>query len=360
MKRNQAKRYNQTFRVAPSHYRLSSPGRGAFLCCTILAATLFISCDESVKPVSSFAMPTVVPAPEDNQPNEARIDLGRKLFFEPMLSGTNSLSCASCHNPGLAWTDGLRTAIGMDMAILDRNTPTILNTAFATTQFWDGRAKTLEEQALGPLTSPNEMAENLATAISELKTIPGYVELFEEAYPGQNIKAETIAMAIASFERTIIATGAPFDSWLNGDSSAMSESAIRGFETFKEKAACVKCHSGFNFSDGSFHNIGVKTPAANLEDLGRYVVVPLPRMRGAFKTPTLRDVELTAPYMRNGIYKTLEEVIDHYDRGGDEKGNLSPDIKPLNLTEQEKKDLVDFMRHLTGEQKEISVPILPR
>ncbi|MEQ9365802.1 MAG: cytochrome c peroxidase [Leptospirales bacterium] len=305
-------------------------------------------------------MPATIPAPEDNQPTDARIDLGRKLFFDPMLSGTNSLSCASCHNPGLAWTDGLRTAVGMDMAILDRNTPTIVNTAFASSQFWDGRAKTLEEQALGPLTSPNEMAENLATAVGELKTIPGYVKLFEEAYPGEDIKAETIAKALASFQRTIIATTSPFDLWLAGDSSAMSESAVRGFTLFQEKAACAKCHSGFNFSDGSFHNIGVKTPAASLEDLGRFVVVPLPRMRGAFKTPTLRDVALTAPYMRNGIYETLEAVVEHYDRGGDDKENLSPDIEPLNLSEQEKKDLVEFMRSLTGEQKEISVPILPR
>ncbi|MCR9145012.1 MAG: c-type cytochrome [bacterium] len=305
-------------------------------------------------------MPATVPAPEDNQPTEARIELGRKLFFDPLLSGTNSLSCATCHNPGLAWTDGLPTAVGMDMAILDRNTPTIVNTAFASSQFWDGRAKTLEEQALGPLTSPNEMAENLATAIGELKAIPGYVELFEEAYPGEGIKAETIARALANFQRTIIATTAPFDRWLAGDSSAMSESAVRGFEVFKGKGACEKCHSGFNFSDGSFHNIGIKQSAESLEDLGRYVIVPLPRMRGAFKTPTLRDVALTAPYMRDGSYATLMEVVEHYDRGGDDKTNLSPDIEALNLSDQEKQDLVEFMRSLTGEQKEVPVPLLPR
>ena len=336
-------------------------GRGFAFCLALLLVFAFSAgCEESREAASPFAMPPEAPAPEDNLPNAARIELGRKLFFEPLLSGTNSLSCATCHNPGLAWTDGLPTAVGMDMSILDRNTPTIVNTAFASSQFWDGRAKTLEEQALGPLTSPNEMAENLATAISELKSIPGYVELFEKAYPGEDVKAETIAKALATFQRTIIATRAPFDRWLDGDSGAMSESAVRGFDVFQNKGACVKCHSGFNFSDGSFHNIGVKTPAAKLEDLGRFVVVPLPRMRGAFKTPTLRDVELTAPYMRDGSYDTLMEVVEHYDRGGDDKSNLSPDIQPLNLSEEEKQDLVEFMRSLTGEQKEFSVPILPR
>lgn len=327
----------------------------------LLAVLLALSgCEQQKASDSPFAMPATVPAPEHNQLTPERIDLGRKLFFEPLLSGTNSLSCASCHNPGLAWTDGLPTAVGMDMAILDRNTPTILNTAFGTTQFWDGRAKTLEEQALAPLSSPNEMSESIPEAIRELKAIPGYVDLFESAYPGQGITAETLSMAIASFERTIVATQSPFDQWLAGNSGAISESAERGFEVFKGKGACEKCHSGFNFSDGSFHNIGIKEPETSPIDLGRFVMLPLPRMRGAFKTPTLRDVELTAPYMRNGMYNTLEEVIEHYDRGGDVKENLSPDIQALNLTDQEKQDLVAFMRSLTGEQKEIPVPILPR
>lgn len=305
---------------------------------------------------SKYLRPAAVPAPQDNAATPARIALGKALFFDPRLSGSGWISCASCHNPALGWSDGLPTAIGQNMKVLGRATPTVLNSAYQTAQFWDGRAATLEEQAVGPITADGEMAGgSMEVVAAKLATIPGYVSLFEQAYPGKGVTPETIAKAIASFERTVVSSEAPFDRWIKGDASAISESAQRGFAVFEGKADCTACHSGFNFTSDGFHNIGIDSG----EDVGRYAIMKRTILKGAFKTPTLRDIARTAPYMHNGIYKTLEEVVDHYDRGGDLKSGTDPNIKPLNLTDQEKKDLVEFMKSLTGDPVEVSVPQLP-
>ncbi|MDH5728344.1 MAG: c-type cytochrome, partial [Gammaproteobacteria bacterium] len=219
----------------------------------------------------------------------------------------------------------------------------------------DGRVRTLEEQALGPIVAGGEMAQNLDDLLIELKEIPGYVEMFEKAYPGEGIKGETIAKAIASFERTVVSSESDFDRWLKGNKKAMSKSAINGFEVFKGKANCTACHDGFNFSDNGFHNIGLKGNT----DEGRFAIKPIKVLKGAFKTPTLRDVALTAPYMHNGEFFTLEEVIEHYNKGGKKVEGLSPNMKPLKLSKNEKKDLIEFLKSLTGKPVKITVPHLP-
>lgn len=311
------------------------------------------------KATDPWLRPQAVPFPADNKPTAARVDLGRMLFFDPRLSGSNWISCATCHNPALGWSDGLPTGIGHGMKVLGRGTPTILNTAYNKILMWDGRKPSLEEQALGPIAADVEMNQDIAELVRELDAISGYRQAFARAYPGEGITPQTIGKAIASFERTIVSGEAPFDRWRKGDQRAISVSAQRGFEVFKGKANCAACHMGFNFTDDGFHNIGVKSLNGE-EDLGRFAHRKVKVLKGAFKTPTLRDVALTAPYMRNGVYRTLEEVVDHYDRGGDAKENLSPNIRPLGLNDQEKRDLVEFMKSLTGKQVQVKVPVLPQ
>lgn len=207
------------------------------------------------------------PFPPDNAPTPARILLRKTLFFDPILSGSNWISCATCHNPGLAWTDGLKTAVGHNMKILGKNTPTILNGAYGNKMFWDGRADNLEAQALGPISSPDEMNQKIDELILELKNIRGYRELFSKAYPNEDINAVTIGKAIASFERTIFSTESAFDLWKKGNKGAISESAQRGFSVFNGKANCSACHQGDQFSDNGFHNIGLKNASKESEDL---------------------------------------------------------------------------------------------
>ncbi|MEJ2180437.1 MAG: cytochrome c peroxidase [Gammaproteobacteria bacterium] len=294
--------------------------------------------------------------PKNNQLTPKRVELGKALFFDPRLSDSNQMSCATCHNPSLYWTDGLPKAIGKKSEQLQRATPTIVNVGYSRRLFWDGRARTLEEQATGPIKSSLEMNQDIPALIDELKAIPGYVELFEKAYPGEGITEKTIGKALANFERTIVsAYNSPFDRWVAGDENALSTAAKRGFDLFDGKARCSICHQGQNFTDGSFHNIGLN----NGNDIGRYEFVKVKVMKGAFKTPTLREITRTAPYMHNGEYQTLEEVIEHYVKGGLDKSNLSPDMKPVRLTQQEKSDLVDFLKTLSEPSNAITVPVLP-
>jgi cytochrome c peroxidase len=304
--------------------------------------------------IDPWLRPAEVPAPVDNVPTAERVRLGQMLFFDPRLSGSNWISCASCHNPARGWSDGLPTGFGHGMQRLGRNTPTILNAAYNPIQMWDGRKKTLEEQALGPMGAEAEMHQNLDAIVDELSAVSGYRQLFEQAYPGEGITTATIAKAIASFERTVVSGDSPFDRWRRGDVDAMSASAKAGFDLFTGKANCSACHSGWNFTDNGFHNIGLRD-----DDPGRYAQLPLPSMRGAFKTPTLRDVALTAPYMHDGSYATLAEVVEHYDRGGDAREHLSPNMKPLQLSAAEKQALVDFMETLTGEPRDLTLVQLP-
>lgn len=305
-----------------------------------------------------YLRPKAIPAPADNQFTPERIELGKALFFDARLSKSNTDSCATCHKPNLGWADGQPKAVNHSQSTLPRATPTIINLAYNPVYNWDGRFSALEDHAMGLLQNERVMSLPIAELVAKLGAIPGYVHMFHKAYPGEGITHNSVAKALANFQRTVVSTESPFDRWRKGDANAMDASAKRGFEIFKGKANCTACHDGFNFTDNGFHNIGVRDSGAQ-PDLGRYTQRKLDAVKGAFKTPTLRDVALTAPYMRNGAYATLEEVVEHYDRGGDVRENLSPNIKPLNLTAQEKSDLVAFMKSLTGTPLNIAAPRVP-
>lgn len=302
-----------------------------------------------------------VPDAADNPVTPAKVELGKALFFDPRLSGNGTVSCASCHNPALGWSDGLRTGVGINGTVLGRATPTIVNVAYNTQFMWDGRKKSLEDQALGPMKTPEEMKTDFSAAVNLLGSVDGYVAMFNKAFPGEPIGEETIAKAIAAFERTVVSKDSRFDRWLAGDRKAITAQEYRGYQVFNDpgRGNCAKCHGGPNFTDNGYHNIGLK-PVEGKADEGRFKIKPIASMKGAFKTPTLRDIALTAPYFHDGSAATLMEVVEHYDRGGDDKSNLSKDIRPLNLTSAEKADLVAFMMTLSGRPSTVAIPSLPQ
>jgi cytochrome c peroxidase len=304
----------------------------------------------------AFFRPIQIPYPKDNLYSKAKEDLGRMLFFDPRVSGSNVISCATCHNPSLSWGDSLAKGIGHGHLPLGRRSPTVLNLAWAERLFWDGRAASLEEQALGPIQSEAEMNMVIDNLPKKLLAIPGYPELFKKAFPGELVTNQLVAKAIATFERTLISEPSPFDRWISGDEKAISNAAKNGFAVFNGKAKCVTCHSGWSFTDGSFHDIGMSDG-----DLGRGKYLPkLMSMQHAFKTPTLRDVARRSPYMHDGSEKTLKEVIEFYNQGGKAaREGKSEDIHPLNLTAREKIELEDFLKSLTSDPKPVQVPILP-
>jgi cytochrome c peroxidase len=304
-----------------------------------------------------YTRPADMPFPADNLVNEARAQLGKRLFFDPRLSGSNWISCATCHNPALSWGDGLPKAIGHGMKELTRRTPAIWNLAWAPALFWDGRAASLEEQALGPIAAQAEMNLSLDAMVAKLKKIPQYGPLFANAYPTEAISEQTVAKAIATFERTVISGKAPFDRWVEGDESAVSAEAKQGFVLFNTKANCAACHSGWRLTDDSFHDLGLVG-----EDRGRGKLLEgIEEAQFTFKTPTLRNVDRRAPYMHDGATPTLEAVIDLYGRGGDvRRPSLSPQIKPLHLTVEEEQHLLAFLRTLTSADAPVTVPTLPQ
>lgn len=309
------------------------------------------------KYLSLYKRPKDTPFPEGNAFSKAREDLGRTLFFDTRLSSSDFISCGTCHNPAYSWGDGLGKGIGHGMKQLGRRTPTILNLAWGQPMFWDGRADGLEEQALGPIASAGEMNLPLEELESKVRGIGGYKELFAKAYPGEAIDRKTIAKAIATFERTVVSGEAPFDRWVKGDEKAVSDSAKRGFVLFNEKANCAVCHSGWRFTDDGFHDIGVPG-----QDIGRgNVLKEIDSVYFAFKTPTLRNVDHRAPYLHDGSEKNLVDLIEFYNQGGKEKRpSLSEEVKVLNLTADEKADLLAFLKSLTSTDKSIAIPVLPR
>lgn len=297
--------------------------------------------------------------PADNKWSKEKEELGKMLYFDPRLSGSNWISCATCHNPGLGWGDGLPRTIGDGQKELGRHAPTVVNSGYFKIQMWDGRKKSLEDQAKGPIEAAGEMNQNFDELIGELKTIPGYVKRFASVFGANSLTIDNIAKAIATFERSVVSKNAPYDKYLAGDKSAMSVSAVNGMKLFFGKAKCAICHNGPVFTDSGFYNIGVKAAGPLKVDLGRYNQSKADFDKGAFKTPGLRSISQSAPYMHNGTEATLEDVIEFYDRGGDVKENLSPFITPLGLTVQEKKDLVEFLVALDGEPIEVVYPDLP-
>jgi cytochrome c peroxidase len=298
--------------------------------------------------------------PDGNPMSVRKIELGRKLYFDARLSKNGDISCATCHDPDKGFSDARPVSIGIGGQAGGRNAPTVINRLFSKEQFWDGRAADLEEQALGPVQNPIEMGHTLPAMIASLQGIQGYGPEFEAAFGSPGIRADRVGQAIASYERTVVAGNAPFDRHQAGESAAMGEAAVRGMGIFNDvqRGNCVTCHAGFNFTDESYHNLGVGMDKP-IPDLGRYTVTKVETDRGAFKTPTLRNVTQTGPYLHDGSAATLRDVVDLYDRGGIKNPWLSKEIKPLGLSDQDKADLVAFLEALTGEVRGKEKPSLP-
>jgi cytochrome c peroxidase len=303
--------------------------------------------EESLPPLSTPDVATVV-YPDGRPPTKEEVELGKLLFFDKRLSINERISCATCHNPDFGFSDGLARSYGAKDDRVHRNAPSLYNLAWAPTFFWDGRAKSLEEQALVPIQAPNEMGLEIIELVKRLNSVQKYQDAFAKVYPKIGITDKTIAKAIASFERTLVSHRSPFDRYLAGDKHAMSDEQIRGMQLFSDKnrGNCMACHNGPNFTDYKFHNIGLPG-----EDQGRAVIAPTEAVsRGAFKTPSLRNVAATAPYMHDGSLGSLEQVVVFYNgvEGVLRPAGTDPLMKhDLDLSEGEVRDIVTFMSALS-------------
>jgi cytochrome c peroxidase len=353
----------------------------------LLAAMTLVSTPSfAAQPVSPPALAPLPPppSPPENPATPEKVALGKQLFFDRRLSGDGTMSCATCHAPESGFADALPISLSYPTTRNWRNSPGLVNVAYRKTLFHDGRATSLEEQALFPMMSPFEMNRNLDYLEEVLKTVPAYVEAFRSVFGGE-ITRQRVAMAIAAFERTLLSRDTPLDRHLRGEPGALSARQRAGLDLFLGKAACATCHNGPNLTDERFHNLGVpEDPKARedprvlatarfvgkvsgfpeyralLEDPGRFLVTKDPADRKAFSTPPLREVAATAPYMHNGAFRSLEEVIDFFDRGGGDDPRKSPLLKPLGLTRGEKEALRDFLAAgLSGRMPESRAPVLP-
>lgn len=300
--------------------------------------------------VITLAIPKGFPypvIPSDNLPTQNRIALGKKLFFDSILSRDNTISCGSCHLEDKYFTDNLKVSKGIENRQGIRNAPTIINVAYHPYFFWDGGNPTLEQQVLGPIENPLEMDFDVNRVVERLLIHDEYPSLFQEAY-GKDPSVYTLTRAIACYERTIIRGNSRYDDYVqNNDTSALTASEKNGMNLFfGEKGECFHCHNGFNFTDNSFRNNGLYQTYA---DSGRARITLLLSDIGKFKVPSLRNVDKTAPYMHDGSLATLEEVVDHYNSGGSRHPNKSPIIIPLRLTITERSDIVNFLKSLTDQ-----------
>ena len=333
--------------------------------------------------------------PEDNPLTRAKIELGRQLYFDPRLSRDGTVSCASCHHPDKGYAFDTQFGVGVKGQEGGRNSPVSYNRILSGPQFWDGRADSLEAQAVGPIANPIEMGFTHDECVERLETIEGYRIQFEKIFPDSGVTIDNVGKAIASFERVVVTGPSPadyyepvllvesqfpelvkdleafeeedpdsFDFYMeaveNSEKNPMSDAAIRGRKLFFDKRSnCSTCHTGANFSDEQYHNLGVGMDTEK-PDLGRFDQTKEDKDRGAFKTPTIRNVALTAPYMHDGSQKTLEEVVEWYAKGGHANDHLSDKVKKLDLTDQEKSDLVAYMKALTGEFTSVCQDRLPK
>jgi cytochrome c peroxidase len=297
--------------------------------------------------------------PADNPLTAEKVELGKQLYFDKRLSRDDTISCASCHDPKKGWSNGEAFATGVRGQVGGRSAPTIVNAAYSDLQFWDGRALALEGQALGPIQNPIEMDMSLDEVVAKLNKIEGYRAAFRKVF-NTDVTSDGIAKAIASFERTCLSGDAPYDRFKAGDKSALSESAQRGMKVFFGKGQCSSCHTGHSFSDFSFHNIGIGMEKEKCDN-GRHDVTKVLGDKGGFKTPTLREISRSGPYMHDGRFKKLEEVVDYYDKGGFNNPQLDEAIFALKLTPQEKTDLVKFLTEglTSASYPDITPPKLP-
>jgi len=328
--------------------------------------------DESVKAhyVEIGSLPKLS-FPENNPYSDAKKELGKLLFFDPRLSKSKQISCANCHDPELAWADGRSVSFGHNRKNGVRNSPSVFNMAYHTTFFWDGRASTLESQAMFPLTDPVEMASHEAVAVKHIKRIKGYRPYFKEAFGDEKITLTRIFEAIATYERTIVSGKSKFDRFISGDKNLFTDEEVLGLHLFRTKARCVNCHFSPLFSDQQFHNLGLSYYGRKHEDLGRFKISKDTADVGRFKTASLREVARTAPYMHNGLIPSLDEVIQMYDAGmahpkprKDQQNDplfptTDPLLQKLSLTKEERAALKTFLLTLNSPAKREKMPELP-
>jgi cytochrome c peroxidase len=308
--------------------------------------------------------------PESNPFSKDKAQLGGLLFFDPRLSSSKQVACASCHDPDLGWADGRTTSFGNGRKPLARNAPTVLNAGYFDKLFWDGRADSLEDQAHKVLHNPNEMDSNEKTIQANLQGIKEYEELFTKAFGSPEITIERVTKAIATFERILVGRTSRFDAFLKGKKSALSDEAIVGLDIFRRQANCMNCHHGPTLSDKQFHNVGLSYYGRLFEDLGRYHISKEQQEVGSFKTPTLRNITNTAPYMHNGLFE-LENVLAIYNAGmptlvrkEHQKDDAlfptkSKHLKPLSLNRRDLADLKAFLESLAESQLRVRAPLLP-
>lgn len=314
---------------------------------------VLIGCNKTIAPDAERRLVDIpegfpeMPIPADNPLSEQKIALGRQLFYDARLSFDNSVACASCHRQEHGFADAASTSLGVFNEIGVRNSPTIANSGYAKALFFDGRAASLDEQILEALTNPAEMRSSEQLVTERLRADADYAHMFRNIF-GEAANARNAVKAIACFVRSIVTGNSPYDRFKRGDSAALSPAQRRGMALFfDQRTHCSTCHSGFNFSDEQYHSTGLYT---HYYDDGRYNVTHNEKDRGIFRTPTLRNIALTAPYMHDGETFTLEDVLRHYNKGGRNFFNKSPLIVPLNLTEAEMYDIVAFLQSLTDEK----------
>jgi cytochrome c peroxidase len=313
----------------------------------VLAATVCGSL-HALQPVRvPLGLDAYVPVPEDNALTPGKVALGRALFFDTRLSADGSVSCATCHDPARAFTDGRAKSVGVFGRVGTRSAPGLLNRAYGTAFFWDGRAPSLEAQVLEPLDNPNELGAGRDAVVARLGALAEYSRAFDAAF-GRSVTTTNLGQALASYVRSILSGDSRVDRFTSGEPGALSGEERDGLRVFRGKGNCVSCHFGPTFTDERFHNTGVAWRTGSVTDDGRFAASGRPEDRGAFKTPTLREIARTAPYMHDGTVATLAEVIDFYDRGGAPNPFLDGELRPLHLTQGEKHALEAFLRALSG------------
>ncbi|WP_336485399.1 cytochrome-c peroxidase [Methylobacterium nigriterrae] len=328
---------------------------GAILALAGLCASPFAAGADPDALKAQFRRPTAIPFPEAAPYSPQMATLGKMLFFDPRLSGMQNISCASCHNPSFGFEVPVPGAIGAANKPLPRKAPTVLNAAWTPVFFWDGRAPSLEIQAQGPITADVEMNGKFPEIIARLNRIPEYRAQFAQLFPGSGVTQDNILTAIATFERTVVSGWAPFDRWVEGEADAIPPAAQRGFALFTGKAGCAGCHTGWNFTDNKFHDVGLPT-----KDIGRATFDPdEPAAAFAFKTPGLRNLTYRGPFGHAGQFADLDAILTFYESGGIDRPSRSPLMRRLSLSPDEHQDLLAFLRALTADRTETALPNLP-
>lgn len=334
-----------------TRHGLRHHARTILLACTLVAGLTLGGCSGTTEapPPAVIEIPDGFPQPSypaDNQPTTDRIALGKRLFFDKQISRTGEVACGSCHLQENAFADPRQLSIGIEGRIGKRNAPSLANMLFNTSFFWDGGVPTLEQQAIGPIINPLEMDMTMGEVVTRVAADPTYVDMFKRAYNAEPTPGY-VTKAIASFVRTLVSGHSRYDKYSFGDNTAMTAAELRGKDVFfGEKAECFHCHIGFNFTNNAFRNNGLYLDYA---DHGRQLITELSVDQGLFKVPTLRNIALTAPYMHDGSLATLEDVVDHYMSGGKGHPNRDVLIHKFTLTDEEKADLIAFMKSLTDD-----------